>query len=179
MFVSFKSHNLEMSMSSSEHFCACYVHAICKHSKKNLPQKLHILVPLGRFPWFNHHSVALVLLYNMKLEWSFPVERFWSYTPEKNWHISTHDSWVVSCISSVCLNRLVSYIQNYSCLSVHPSIRYGDARDHISGHWALEARTRQSLWTAVMALATGTNTNFLDRLYKKGNNVHLHVVACS
>ena len=32
----------------------------------------------------------------------------------------------------------------------------------------------------VMALTTGTNTSFLDRLYKKtGNNVQLHGVACS
>ena len=48
----------------------------------------------------------------------------------------------------------------------------------------------RSLWTVIMALATGTNTGFLDRLYKKNNNNnnkitglgkngHLYVVACS
>ena len=62
------------------------------------------------------------------------------------------------------------------CPSVCLSVCYGrsaetiwprDVRDCIYSHWKLEARTRQSLWTAVIALATDTNTSFLDRLYKK------------
>ena len=86
-----------------------------------------------------------------------------------------------------------SYIQNYM-LSVCPSIRYGrsaemtwpqDVRNRISSHWVLEATTRWSLRTVVMALATGTkqatgtHTSFLDRLYKNQATMHLHVVACS
>jgi hypothetical protein len=46
----------------SKRFCACYSHV---------------------FPWFNHHSIALVLLYNMRLERSFSIKRFQSYTPLK------------------------------------------------------------------------------------------------
>ena len=38
--------------------------------KSTLHKKWHILVPLD---WFNHHPVALVLLYNMRLEWSFSI----------------------------------------------------------------------------------------------------------
>ena len=29
------------------------------------------------FPWMNHHSVALVLLYNMRLERSFSIKRIY------------------------------------------------------------------------------------------------------
>ena len=51
----------------------------------------------------------------------------------------------------------------YGYLSVHPSVHYGrsaetiwpqDTRGCISGHWVLEGRVRQSLWMAVIALAT-------------------------
>ena len=72
---------------------------------------------------------------------------------------------------------MLSYIKIiYSCVSLRPSVTDResaetiwprDVRDRISGHWALEARTRWSLWTAIIALATGTNTSFLDGLYKK------------
>ena len=36
----------------------------------------------------------------------------------------------------------------------------------ISGHWATETRTGQFLWAPAVALDTGMNTSFLDRLYK-------------
>ena len=51
-----------------------FVHAIRKHSKKCLAQKV---VRLDRL---HHHSVALVLLYSMRLEQSFSIERLQSYT---------------------------------------------------------------------------------------------------
>ena len=44
-----------------------------------------------------------------------------------------------------------------------------DTRGYISGHRALEATTRWALWAPVWALATGTNTSFLDGLYKPSN----------
>ena len=45
-------------------------------------------------------------------------------------------------------------------------IRPQDTGYYISGCWVLEARTTQSLWAAVMALTMGTNSSFLDSLYK-------------
>ena len=74
----------------------------------------------------------------------------------------------------------------YKIIVVCPPVHYGrsvemiwprDVRDRSSGHWALETRTRWSLWTAVMALATGTNTSFLDRLYKK--QATMYTLTCS
>ena len=67
---------------------------------------------------------------------------------------------------------------------VRPSVRYGRSaetiwpqhvRDRISSHRALEARTRKSLWAAVMALATGTNTSFLDILYKEQATMYTYM----
>ena len=46
------------------------------------------------------------------------------------------------------------------------------------GPWIKDAWTKWSLWAAVMTLATCTNSSFLDRLHKKGNGGHLHVVGC-
>ena len=70
----FKSCHPETFMSSAVNI---FVHTIHKNA---LRKKWHVLVRLDRFPWFNHHSIALVLLYNMSLEPSFSIERFPSYT---------------------------------------------------------------------------------------------------
>ena len=52
-----------------------------------------------------------------------------------------------------------------------------DTRGCISGHWALEGRTVNSNH---ITLATGMNTSFLDRPYKKiGDNGHLYVLGGS
>ena len=66
-------------------FCACYSQALTKSASR---KKWHVLVPLDGFPWFKHHSIALLLLYNIRLERSFSIERFQSYTASKNWKIS-------------------------------------------------------------------------------------------
>ena len=85
----------------------------------------------------------------------------------------------------LCTNIIINYNTKSLWLSVRLSVtpimegqrkRFNlarDIRDCISGHWALETRTRQSPWTAVMALASWIDCT------KTGNNVHLHVVACS
>ena len=108
-----------------------------------------------------------------------PLSEFHSQTYPGNETYQSGTHWVRKC---TCVPSIVI---------VCPSVHYGrsaeliwpqDVRDHISGHWALiETRARQSLWMAVEALAIDTNTSFLDGLYKleTGNNVHLHVVACS
>ena len=41
--------------------------------------------------------------------------------------------------------------------------------------WAIEARTRQSLWIPVRAAATGMNTSFLDGLYKHQATVDSYI----
>ena len=46
---------------------------------------------------------------------------------------------------------------------------------YISGPRALEARTRWSLRAPALALATGTNTSFLDRLYKTKQQVGTYI----
>ena len=46
-------------------------------------KKWYVLVPLDELPYFNHHWIALELLYNMRLEPSFSMERFPSYTLTK------------------------------------------------------------------------------------------------
>ena len=57
-----------------------FVHAIHKHSQKVPRVRSGIfLVCLDQFPLFNNHSVALVLLYNMRLEQSLSIEQFQSY----------------------------------------------------------------------------------------------------
>ena len=86
-FCSFQSHNPETFMSSTatafvhathKRFCAmCYSQALTKSASR---KKWYVLVPLDGFPWFKHHSIALVLLYNIRLEQSFSIERFPSYT---------------------------------------------------------------------------------------------------
>ena len=53
-----------------------FVHAIRKCSKSTSRKKWHIFVPLNGFPLFNNHPVALVLVYNMRLERSFSIELF-------------------------------------------------------------------------------------------------------
>ena len=61
-----------------------FVHAICKHSKMYLAQKVARFGFPGLIPMIQpSYSVALVLLYNMRLERSFPIERFLSYMPVK------------------------------------------------------------------------------------------------
>jgi hypothetical protein len=56
---------------------SCYSQALTKSASR---KKWYVLVPLDGFPWFNPHSIALVLLYNMRLERSFSIEQFQSYT---------------------------------------------------------------------------------------------------
>ena len=75
--------------------------------------------------------------------------------------------------------RLTTSIYGIITLKLYLSVTGGQWKrfDTKSVHQAFEARLRQSLWTTVIALTTGTNTSFLDRLYKIGNNVHLHGVA--
>ena len=84
----------------------------------------------------------------------------------------------VLATTSICI-----YCHVY--VSVHPSVCNRrsaetiwpqDTRRCISGYWVLKARTRQSLWAPVMTLATGTNTSFLDRLYKIR---HIWTLTCS
>ena len=72
-FSSFKSHNPETFMSSA---AIAFVHAVCKRSQKCLAQKVVRFGSLGWIPMI----IALVLLYNMRLERSFSIERFQSYT---------------------------------------------------------------------------------------------------
>ena len=57
-------------------FCACYSQALTKSASC---KKEYVLVPLEGFPWFKHHSIALVLLYNIWLERSFSIKRLQSY----------------------------------------------------------------------------------------------------
>ena len=49
-----------------------FVHAIATRKHSQIPgascKKWHNLVPLDGFPLFKHHSIALVLLYSMRLE---------------------------------------------------------------------------------------------------------------
>ena len=52
--------------------------------KEYLTQKGVHLVPLDRFPSFMYYLIALVLLYNIRLEQSFSMEQFQSYTASKN-----------------------------------------------------------------------------------------------
>ena len=88
-------------------------------------------------------------------------------------------------LTSVLLWLLwLSYVHNYSCLSICP-LREVSGNNLILRHkmlyiWpsSVRIRTRWSLWTAVIVLATGTNTR-IECTKKIGNNVHLHVVACS
>ena len=56
---------------------------------------------------------------------------------------------------------------------------YTETRGCISGHWATEARTGQSLWPPAVALATGMNTSFLGGLYKNHATIlgHLQQLA--
>jgi hypothetical protein len=72
----------------------------------------------------------------------------------------------------------------YKILVVCPSVRYGrsaemiwhrDKRGYILGPRALQARTRRSLWVPAMALATCTNTSFLDGLYKTKQQTRTHI----
>ena len=73
-FFSFKSHNPKTLMSSA---VSAFVHATRKRSQK-VPR-----TKSGTF-WFpKHHSLALVLLYNIRLERSFSIEWFQSYTASK------------------------------------------------------------------------------------------------
>ena len=58
-------------------FCACYSQVLTKSASR---KKWGIQVSLDGFPCFKHHSIALVLLYNIRLERSFSIERFQSYT---------------------------------------------------------------------------------------------------
>ena len=60
-----------------------FVHALCQRSKSALHKKWHVLVPLDGSPYFNHYCIALELLYNMRLEPSFFIERFQSYSTSK------------------------------------------------------------------------------------------------
>ena len=43
-------------------------------------KKWYVLVPLDGYPRFKYHSIALVLLYNMRLEGILYIEQFPSYT---------------------------------------------------------------------------------------------------
>ena len=67
-------------------FCACYLQALKKVPRA---KKWHVLVPLDRFPWFNHYSIALVLLYNMNLEPSCCVKHFF-WVLADSMHKSVH-----------------------------------------------------------------------------------------
>ena len=92
------------------------------------------------------------------------------------WYIHKFSMKIHVILSIIHLKlRIVSQLWTYMYPSVHPSVRYGgsaeviwphDTRSYISGPRALEGRTRQSLWAPALALATGTNTSFLDGLYK-------------
>ena len=55
---------------------ACYSQVLTKSASH---KKWYVLVCWDRFPRFNHDSVALVLLYNMRLEQNYSIERFQSY----------------------------------------------------------------------------------------------------
>ena len=60
-----------------------FVHAIRKHSKKCLEQKVVRFGSPEWIPMFQPHWIALELVYNMRLEPSFSIERFPSYTLTK------------------------------------------------------------------------------------------------
>ena len=47
-------------------------YARCLQALEKVPCAWSVLVRLDQFPWFKHLSIALALLYNMSLEWSFP-----------------------------------------------------------------------------------------------------------
>ena len=84
----------------------------------------------------------------------------WEKVRDKDWqgYISgEYDFFLTTCI-------------NYSCMSITESPRkqfISKTQKIISGHWALDVRTWRSMWVAVMALAIGMSTSFLDRLYKQ------------
>ena len=70
------------------------------------------------------------------------------------------------------------------CPSVHPSVRYRrsaetiwpqDTRSCISSSWPKEATMRQSPWVPVKALATGTITSSLNRLYKNQSTMDTYM----
>ena len=78
LFYFLQSHNHELC---SECFCACYSPELTESA---LCKKRYILVRLDQFPWFNCHSVALLLLYhNYKTGTKFFIEWFQSYTTSK------------------------------------------------------------------------------------------------
>ena len=62
----------------SECFCACYLQTLTKVPCAK--SGMFWFAWTDQFPWFNHHSIALVLFYNMSLEPSFSIEPFPSYT---------------------------------------------------------------------------------------------------
>ena len=68
IFCSFKSYNPETFMSSAAN-AFVHVHATYKHSQKVPHTRSGMFwFPPDRFPLFKHHSIALVLLYNIRLE---------------------------------------------------------------------------------------------------------------
>ena len=48
----------------------------------------------------------------------------------------------------------------------------------ISGYWMMEARTRLSMWTAVIVVAIGMNTSFLDGLYNNQATMETYMYYC-
>ena len=93
-----------------------FVHAICKRLKKCLAQKV---AHFGSLNEFIHHWIALELLYNMGLEWSFLLERFPSYTLVKIDENSTHDKyWSVR-------TNTIAMVQHFLQLLGHKGLNLG------------------------------------------------------
>ena len=66
-------------MSSAVSVFVCHLQAI----NKCLARKVARFGSLDGFPCFNHHWIAIELLYNMRLEPCFSIEWFLSYTLTK------------------------------------------------------------------------------------------------
>ena len=103
----------------------------------------------------------------------------WSMTTTSHTFLKSAPINVTVCICTFIISFKITFV--WLCVSNGRSVEAiwpRDTRCYISGYLVLEAWSRLSLWMPVMALATGTNTNFLDGLYNNQATIDTYI-ACS
>ena len=121
--------------------------------KSTSRKKWHVLVPC-----FKHHSIALVLLYNMRLEQNFSIERFPSYTASKIRKIilaNTTARYFLEVLSSVwqewaVLRRGALFMQLQVSREVTPSFKWICAQFFKDESGLNVGRYSQYLWSSLV-----------------------------
>ena len=111
-YVLYLLHNLETFMSSA---ATVFVHATLKHSQK-VPRAKNGTFWFPRMDyhdsWFKYHSIALVFLYNIRLEWSFGVDpKLHAVKRSINFC-----SFTIETLNRICINQwqsLLGVVQRY------------------------------------------------------------------